>query len=148
MASFGGDESTTPQSESQDTPREPAGLLDDNDQAFDEEPSREVGSAVPGDQGEEDGESIGIGEERLTSSESKRDERTGSILRTEAEEPVASADDQDPALHADNVVATFAGFHEEAKGYLPKIRACLETLQADPSQHEAMEEAHRLVHSI
>jgi chemosensory pili system protein ChpA (sensor histidine kinase/response regulator) len=41
-----------------------------------------------------------------------------------------------------------AGFHEEAKGYLPKIRACLETLRADPSQLEAMEEAHRLVHSI
>ncbi len=41
-----------------------------------------------------------------------------------------------------------AGFYQEAKGYLPKIRSNLERLAEDPGQSELMQEAHRLVHSI
>ena len=47
-----------------------------------------------------------------------------------------------------------AGFYQEARGYLPKIRSNLERLAQDPSQSDPpsqsalMEEAYRLVHSI
>ena len=40
------------------------------------------------------------------------------------------------------------GFIEEAKSYLPTILDCIETFKHDPDQLDALEEAHRLFHSI
>lgn len=41
-----------------------------------------------------------------------------------------------------------AGFAGEVKSYLPQIRESFRTLTADPARTEALEEAHRLTHSI
>ncbi|MBI4748482.1 MAG: Hpt domain-containing protein [Acidobacteria bacterium] len=40
------------------------------------------------------------------------------------------------------------GFIEEAKSYLPTILDCIDTFKHDPDQLDALEEAHRLFHSI
>lgn len=41
-----------------------------------------------------------------------------------------------------------SGFIDEARGYLPRILAGIETFHAHPHQGEALEEAHRLAHTI
>jgi chemosensory pili system protein ChpA (sensor histidine kinase/response regulator) len=43
---------------------------------------------------------------------------------------------------------TLAGLIEEVRGYIPKIRRNFEILRNTPDHADAMEEAHRLVHSI
>lgn len=40
------------------------------------------------------------------------------------------------------------GFVEEARSYLPTILDCIDTFKHDPDQLDALEEAHRLFHSI
>ena len=41
-----------------------------------------------------------------------------------------------------------AGFTDEVKSYLPRIRQCFDSLTANPEGVDALEDAHRLVHSI
>jgi purine-binding chemotaxis protein CheW len=126
IASVGGDESAIQQSESKDTPRETASLREGNGQAFEEEASPAVASAVPGDQGDEE-------------SESKSNGPTKSTLRSDVEEPAASADNQDPAPYAENVVAaggSSAVTDESAESVEDTVPASEETLSSKANEEE------------
>ncbi len=44
--------------------------------------------------------------------------------------------------------ALLRGFADEVRDYVPQVREALETLLADPSRLDVLEEAHRLAHSV